>query len=273
MIVTQYETHFVDLDRHALLLLPTEEERVRRFIDGLTHPNRLQMAKETGSEISFQMTANVARRIEMVLAQERGHGPDKRPRQFGGFSGASSGGRGNFGRGRPPKPFHSGLQASHGASASYGPIFPYSRQPTFSTYSAPISAPPLQSHHNSYLVRSGQLYLQQPWQHDGCYVYGNISHIKRYCPRLSSNKSRHNSRAIIPAPVASPNAQPARGGSQAVRGRGQPVRGHPRDTVHSGGAQPRFYAFRARPEIESSDAVITDLLGMLPKEILTYVLI
>ncbi|XP_070050561.1 uncharacterized protein [Nicotiana tomentosiformis] len=47
MTVTQYEFRFVDLALHALLLLPMEGERVRRFIEGLTHPIRLQMAKET----------------------------------------------------------------------------------------------------------------------------------------------------------------------------------------------------------------------------------
>ncbi|XP_070054869.1 uncharacterized protein [Nicotiana tomentosiformis] len=72
MTVTQYESRFVDLDCHALLLLPTEGERVRRFIEGLTHPIRLQMAKETGSEISFQAATNIVGRIKTVLAQERG---------------------------------------------------------------------------------------------------------------------------------------------------------------------------------------------------------
>ncbi|XP_070047447.1 uncharacterized protein [Nicotiana tomentosiformis] len=69
MSVTQYKTSFVDLTHHALLLLllPTDRERVRRFIDGLVQPIKLQMAKETRSRISFQMTANVAGRIEMVL--------------------------------------------------------------------------------------------------------------------------------------------------------------------------------------------------------------
>ncbi|XP_070041619.1 uncharacterized protein [Nicotiana tomentosiformis] len=93
MTVAQYETRFVDLARHAVLLLPIERERVRSFIDGLTYPIRLQMAKETGCEISFQADDNITRRIEMVLEQERGHGSHKRPRQFGGFSVASSGGR------------------------------------------------------------------------------------------------------------------------------------------------------------------------------------
>ncbi|XP_070037240.1 uncharacterized protein [Nicotiana tomentosiformis] len=132
MTVTQYETRFMDLARHALLSLPTEGERVRRFIEGLTHPIRLQMAKETGSEISFQVAAKVARRIEMVLAQERGQGSDKRPWQFSGFSGASSGGRGNFGRGHPPMLFHSALQAS------------YSAPPAL------ISAPPIQGFQGGY---------------------------------------------------------------------------------------------------------------------------
>ncbi|XP_070045706.1 uncharacterized protein [Nicotiana tomentosiformis] len=134
MTATQYESRFVDLAHHALLLLPTEGERVRRFIEGLTHPIKLQMSKETGSEISFQAAANVAWRIEMVLAHERSQRSDKRPRQFGGFSGVSSGGRGNFGRGHPPRQFHSSLHASPDASESHSPIMPYSRQPTFSAH-------------------------------------------------------------------------------------------------------------------------------------------
>ncbi|XP_070041097.1 uncharacterized protein [Nicotiana tomentosiformis] len=92
MIVTQYESRFVDLVRHALILLPTERKRLRRFIDRLTHPIMLQMAKETRGEIPFQTATNVTRRIEMVLAQERRQGSNKRPRHFGGFNGASCGG-------------------------------------------------------------------------------------------------------------------------------------------------------------------------------------
>ncbi|XP_070054711.1 uncharacterized protein [Nicotiana tomentosiformis] len=41
MTVTQYETRFMDLARHATILLPTEKEQVRRFIDGLTYTLRL----------------------------------------------------------------------------------------------------------------------------------------------------------------------------------------------------------------------------------------
>ncbi|XP_070039312.1 uncharacterized protein [Nicotiana tomentosiformis] len=139
MTVTQYESCFVELAHHALLLTPTEGDRVRRCVEGLTHPIRLQMAKETGSEISFQEAANVARRIKMVVAQERGRRYDKRPRQLGGFSGASFGGRSNFGRGHPPRPFHSALHASHNVLGNHGPIMPYFGQPGFSAHSAPIT--------------------------------------------------------------------------------------------------------------------------------------
>ncbi|XP_070042171.1 uncharacterized protein [Nicotiana tomentosiformis] len=163
MTVTQYETRFVDLAHHVIVLLPTEIERVRRFIDGLTYTIMLQMAKEAGSDISFQTSVNIARRIELVRAHERGPVSDKRPR-------------------------HS---ASHGASRSHGPTMPYSGQPTFNANLAPISAPPLQSHYNGYPTRSDQfqLQLQQPRQQYGCYECGNICQIRRYYPRLSSNRS------------------------------------------------------------------------------------
>ncbi|XP_070035354.1 uncharacterized protein [Nicotiana tomentosiformis] len=85
---------------------------------------------------------------------------------------------------------------------------------------------------------------------------------------------QQGSRAMIPALVALPPAQPAkgrgraargggltiRGGGQAVRGGGQPVRGRPKDAVHSGRVQPRFYAFPAKPEDKSSDVMITGIV-------------
>ncbi|XP_070039199.1 uncharacterized protein [Nicotiana tomentosiformis] len=169
MTVTQYETRFMDLAHHALLLLHTEGERVRRFIEGLTYPINLQMAKETRSEISFQAAANVARRIEMVLAQERGQGSDEMPRQFGGFSGASFGGRGNFGRGHPPRTFHSTLQAS------------YSVPPT------PISASLIQGFQGGCSGRQGQFQGQQSQQPRSCYTCGYPRHIARLCLRSKGN--------------------------------------------------------------------------------------
>ncbi|XP_070015922.1 uncharacterized protein [Nicotiana sylvestris] len=166
MSATQYETQFIDHARHAIVILPTERERVRRFVDGLVQPIRVQMARSAGSEIIFQEATDGARRIELELSQGGGYGSDKRPRHSGRFSGTLSGGRDSYGRGHPPRPFQSALQTSHGSLVSRGSQPQYSDQQLFSSPSAPISAPPLR-------------YYQQP---RACYTCGDVSHIARYCP-------------------------------------------------------------------------------------------
>ncbi|XP_070042529.1 uncharacterized protein [Nicotiana tomentosiformis] len=60
--VTQYEMRFSELARHAVWLVPTEREKIRRFINGINQ------------QFHFVMTlGNVAgaRRLEMVRIQER----------------------------------------------------------------------------------------------------------------------------------------------------------------------------------------------------------
>lgn len=109
MMVTQYETQFIDLAYHAIVILPIDRERVRRFIDGLAQPIRVQMSMSAGSKISFQEATDGARRIEMALTQGGGHGSDKRPRHSGRFNGTSSGCRDSYGRGHPSRPFQSAL--------------------------------------------------------------------------------------------------------------------------------------------------------------------
>ncbi|XP_070046930.1 uncharacterized protein [Nicotiana tomentosiformis] len=105
---------------------------------------------------------------------------------------------------------------------------------------------------------------QQSQQPRSCYTCGDPRHIARFCPRSQGSMQQQGSRAMIPAPIASPPTQLARGrgqatrgGGQAIRGGGQPDGGHLRDAVQSGEAQPWFYAFPARPEAESSNVVIT----------------
>ncbi|XP_070036767.1 uncharacterized protein [Nicotiana tomentosiformis] len=85
---------------------------------------------------------------------------------------------------------------------------------------------------------------------------------------------------MVPASVAAPRAQPARGRGQAARGRGQtvrgggqavrggdqPARGHPRDVVQSGGAQPQCYAFPTKPKAKSSDAIITGTVSVCSRD-------
>ncbi|XP_070050755.1 uncharacterized protein [Nicotiana tomentosiformis] len=61
------------------------------------------------------------------------------------------------------------------------------------------------------------------------------------------------------APVASPPAQPSRGGAQLARGR---ARGGGR----SSGGQARLYAFPARPDVIASDAMITGIVSVCHRE-------
>ncbi|XP_070055014.1 uncharacterized protein [Nicotiana tomentosiformis] len=191
MTITKYETRFVDLARHAIIFLPTERERVRRFIDGLTFTIKLQMAKETRDDVTYQRAIDIARWIEMVHSQKRGSVSDKRPRYSGSFSGVSSEGRGTLGRGHPPKPFQSALQASHSVSVSRGPYVSHSRQLAYSAQSAPISAPPIHSYHHGYPARSSQLQLQQQQQQDGCFKCGGTGHIRRFSQdHLASGSGR-----------------------------------------------------------------------------------
>ncbi|XP_070030365.1 uncharacterized protein [Nicotiana sylvestris] len=48
MSVTNYEARFSDLSHHALMILPTDAERVQRFIVGLHSGIRANMARKTG---------------------------------------------------------------------------------------------------------------------------------------------------------------------------------------------------------------------------------
>ncbi|XP_070032056.1 uncharacterized protein [Nicotiana tomentosiformis] len=108
------------------------------------------MGKETKDDISFPLVVEIARRIEKVRGQGRKATFEKRPRHFGGFSGASSGGWGSFGRGYPSRLVQSVLQASYGSSSSRGS---YGSRPELLAYNAPsspISAPSIQSYHSGY---------------------------------------------------------------------------------------------------------------------------
>lgn len=47
MTVTKYEAIFTKLSHHAAFLIPTEVEKVRRFIEGLPYGIRISIARES----------------------------------------------------------------------------------------------------------------------------------------------------------------------------------------------------------------------------------
>ncbi|XP_070054425.1 uncharacterized protein [Nicotiana tomentosiformis] len=173
---------FSELDHHAVWLVTTDKERIKRFIDGLTYQLLLLMTRERVSGGTFDEVVDIDRQIKMVHSQERGEREAKRPRGLGGFSGVPSGAQSSS---RAP--------SVHGSSVA-GPSDSYSTSRGLPQYSPPFAR-------------------------TGCFECGDLGHIKRHCPRLSEGPAQQRSQTMSSAPVTSPPAQPSQGRAQAARGR------------------------------------------------------
>ncbi|XP_070042905.1 uncharacterized protein [Nicotiana tomentosiformis] len=100
MSVTDYETRFSEFSRHVLMILPTDAERVQRFITCLYSGSHATMAQEVEMGTSYELVMEISRRIEGVRQRGREQATrDKQFRYYGEFSGAPVGGRGQFPRG------------------------------------------------------------------------------------------------------------------------------------------------------------------------------
>ncbi|XP_070049189.1 uncharacterized protein [Nicotiana tomentosiformis] len=117
---------FSEFARHAVWLVPTNRERIRRFIDGLMYQLRLLMTIKRVSGATFDEVVNIARQIEVVHSQERGDREVKRPRSSSNFGGIPSGGQSYHSRGRPYRPAQTTRPTHRGASASHGSYSAYS---------------------------------------------------------------------------------------------------------------------------------------------------
>ncbi|XP_070051598.1 uncharacterized protein [Nicotiana tomentosiformis] len=121
MSVTQYEMRFSELARHAVWLVPTKRESIRRFIDSLYYYYRFVMTQESVLGATFDEVVDIARRLEMVRSQEHEEREAKRPRGSGDFSDVPSGGQSYHNMGRPyrpaqmSRPVHCGVSSSHGS--------------------------------------------------------------------------------------------------------------------------------------------------------------
>ncbi|XP_070040166.1 uncharacterized protein [Nicotiana tomentosiformis] len=241
--VTDYEVRFSDFSCHALMILPTEAKRVRRFVAGLHIGIQVTMAREVKMCTSYDLVVEIAQSIEGVRQHSREQVMrDKRFRYSGEFRGAPSGGRGQFIRGQSSKP------PSPAPLPPWGiPVRPYFSVIPESSYRPPA----IQGSSSGYSGPHGQTLSQQPIALKRFYKCGDPSHIRRFCPRLWGRLVQQGQQPMITALVAPPVVRPLRGG-------GQMGRGHPRDGGQPVGAPARFYAFAARPDAEASDAVITN---------------
>ncbi|XP_070057132.1 uncharacterized protein [Nicotiana tomentosiformis] len=64
MSVTQYEMRFSELDHHTIWLVPTERERIRRFIDGHNYGLCFVMTQEIALGARFDEVVDIARRLD-----------------------------------------------------------------------------------------------------------------------------------------------------------------------------------------------------------------
>ncbi|XP_070018815.1 uncharacterized protein [Nicotiana sylvestris] len=105
MSVNDYVARFSELYRHALMILPTDVERVWRFVVGL-HPGfRASIVQEVEMGTAYQLVVEISWRIEGYRQRGREQmQQDKRTRFFGEFIGAPTRGRGQFGKGQPSRP-------------------------------------------------------------------------------------------------------------------------------------------------------------------------
>ncbi|XP_070046642.1 uncharacterized protein [Nicotiana tomentosiformis] len=120
MSVTQYNMRFSELACHSVWLVPTDRERIRRFIDGLTYQLWLLMTRERVSGATFNEVVDIALQIEMVRSQEREEREAKRPRDSGSPSGVPSGEQSYHSRGCPYRPAQMDHPVDHGASSRHG---------------------------------------------------------------------------------------------------------------------------------------------------------
>ena len=83
MLVAEYEGKFHALARHALMILPIEAERVRRFVKGLIIPIRLGVCQVAASGVPFQKVVDAAKELEMIRREEFEQREGKRTRYSG----------------------------------------------------------------------------------------------------------------------------------------------------------------------------------------------
>ncbi|XP_070024610.1 uncharacterized protein, partial [Nicotiana sylvestris] len=261
MTVSQYEVRFSELARYAPWMVPTNRERIKRFVDGLIYPIRILMARERILSHTFEDAVDIARDIEADRRQEREERKAKRPRGSGSFSGSPSRSQFQQSRGRSYRPHQSARSKYRGASSGRGhqgfqqgqsslgalPAQSSSHAPSVQGSSAPSASA---SHFG---VRGSH---QVPYPASGsCYECGEFGHMKRHCPQLRGSQSQQRGQSSSSAPFTSAP-------TQSIRGEGQAARGRPRGGGRSGGGQAQFYAIPDRTDALASDAVITGIISV-----------
>ncbi|XP_070045099.1 uncharacterized protein [Nicotiana tomentosiformis] len=182
---------FSELAHHAVWLVPTERERIRRCIDGLNYGLYFIMTREIVTGVRFDEVADIATRLELVLSQERKEREAKRPRGLGGFSNASSGGQSHHNRGRPYRSAQMTHTVHRSASSSHGSYSARSGQLSLSVLLTQSSSRALLVQGSSvpgsssgYSGSQGPIQSLLPLSGRGFFECGELGNVRRYCPHL-----------------------------------------------------------------------------------------
>ncbi|XP_015081327.1 uncharacterized protein LOC107024922 [Solanum pennellii] len=255
MSVEEYEGKFHALARHASMILPTEVERVRRFVKGLIIPILLGVSQVAASGVPFQKVVDAAKELEMIRREGFEKREGKRTRYSGDYGGAPPRSRGYLGRGYHPqssRPIHAAIPASDAGYAWHN-----SSSSVHTSQGSP-SRPVVRVGHSCHSGSS-----HQPASRRGCFECGDMGHFVRDCPRTRRGGLHQGSQASTSRaaqPPARGGARNGRGGSHSGRGGSPSGRGGGRGGSQSDGGRSHCYAFRGRPEAEASDAVITGII-------------
>ncbi|XP_070035476.1 uncharacterized protein [Nicotiana tomentosiformis] len=195
MSVMQYEMRFLELACHAIWLVPTDRERIMRFINGPTYQLRLLMTRKRVSGATFDEVVDIARQIEMF----------------------------HHGRGRPfrhaqtARPGHRGASSGHGSHSyqqghsSLGALPAQSSSRALSGQGSSMPGPSA-----GYPGARGS--LQSPTPAPGCcYECGEFGHMRRECPHIVGGLALQTSQSMSSVSVPLPPAQSAKGGAQSAR--------------------------------------------------------
>ncbi|KAK4724064.1 hypothetical protein R3W88_026843 [Solanum pinnatisectum] len=75
--VSEYKAKFQALSRHALMILPNEIERIRRFVNGLIYPIYMATFQTMSIGGTFHRVVDAAEDVEYMRRQELGEARDK----------------------------------------------------------------------------------------------------------------------------------------------------------------------------------------------------
>jgi len=126
MTVSEYETRFHELCRHATMILPTEEERVRCFVRGLRYRLRVDTEHLVSAGRSFLDVVDHARSMVHIHREAQG-GNEMRERYHGSYNGSQTKERDSydwprqrFQQGQSSRPVQAALPAFEGGQHHQG---------------------------------------------------------------------------------------------------------------------------------------------------------